>query len=299
MDKEFFGTALALMAAVISGFAIPLNKIFVVDLDPAVFTAIRALVIGLVFLTISFLRKDVSLRSIRKMPLGYLLAIGIIGGGVAFLMYFTGLQLTTAGRAAFLQKTLPIYATVFAFFLLKERIKKKQLYALLVMLAGAFAMLLTQVTPSVFWSDPSLGDALVLGATVLWALENVLAKKAMLKESNLVVSFARMFFGSLVLFAAVVLMNKTATIFTLTGQQAMNLMMSTGILFGYVLFWYWSLKYINVSKASGLLLVAPVISLLLGVFFLGEPAPLLQLAASALILAGAVFMASVRSEFSN
>jgi len=49
MNKEVLGTTLALITAIISGFAIPINKVFVVDMDPMIFTAIRALVIGIIF----------------------------------------------------------------------------------------------------------------------------------------------------------------------------------------------------------------------------------------------------------
>jgi len=67
------------------------------------------------------------------------------------------------------------------------------------------------------------------------------------------------------------------------------------MLFGYVLFWYMSIHYIRVSKAATLLLLAPVISLLAGVFLLGESAPIIQLVGSALILLGAWFVVNIKS----
>ena len=61
-----------------------------------------------------------------------------------------------------------------------------------------------------------------------------------------------------------------------------------------MLFWYWSIKHINVSKASALLLVAPVVSLITGAVLLGEPIPLIQLIGSALILIGAYFLVGIK-----
>ena len=52
MKKENLGTILAIMTAIVSGIAIPVNKIFVVDLDPMIFTALRALIIGIIFLSL-------------------------------------------------------------------------------------------------------------------------------------------------------------------------------------------------------------------------------------------------------
>jgi drug/metabolite transporter (DMT)-like permease len=295
-NKELFGTILALFAAVISGFAIPLNKVFVVDIDPAVFTAVRAVIIGLVFLLISFATHGMN-RKLLKHDWKYLALIAVIGGALAFLLFFTGLKFTTAGRAAFLQKTLPIYAALFAFFFLKERISRKQVYALVLMLAGLVVIFAAQINPAELWMDPQLGDMLVIGATVLWALENVFAKKVISKgSSNFIVSFARMFFGGLILFGAVILTGKMGALFALTIQQWNNIFVSTIVLFGYVLFWYWSLRHINVSKAAILLLVAPVISLVIGRVWLNEPLPAVQLFGSALILIGAYFVANLRSE---
>lgn len=306
LSRETLGTILALCTAVISGFAIPVNKVFVAGLDPAVFTATRALIIGIIFLFLSFWQRRWKFwvfRGFRKFPgvsWKYLLAIGVIGGGFAFLAYFTGLSFTTAGRAAFLHKTLPIYVSIFAVIFLKERVSRRQWYALLVMLIGAVLIYFAQIPPHVLWANPGLGDLLVIGATILWALENTIARKAMIKgESNLVVSFARMFIGALVLFSAVILLGRVDALLALSAQQVVNLLISSAILFGYIFTWYWAIKLINVSKASALLLIAPAISLALGMAWMGEPASFLQLFGSVLILIGAWVVIRVRSEFTT
>jgi len=300
MRKETLGTILALLTAFISGLAIPANKLFVVNLDPTVFTAIRALFIGIIFFVFASFQSKSKQKKFKKVPWGYLLAIALIGGSFAFLLFFSGLRLTTGGRAAFFHKTLPFYITIFAFLFLKEKVSQKQALALVIMLIGCALIYYSKISPSGFWSDPSLGDLLVVGATVLWAIENTIARKVMIKgESNLVVSFARMFIGGIILFAIVILQDKMDLLFALTTQQIVNITVSIAILFGYVLGWYWSIKLINVSKASTLLLLAPVISLILGVMIFSEPIPNLQLLGSALILIGAYVVINVRSEFST
>lgn len=298
-NKELFGTILALLTAVISGFAIPVNKIFVVDLDPTVFTAVRAIIIGIIFLLLSFATRGFSKENL-KANWKYLLLIAVIGGALAFLLFFTGLKFTTGGRAAFLHKTLPLYVAIFAFILLRERIPKKQIYALIIMLIGTVVLFSAQINPAELWMNPQWGDMLVIGATILWALENVIARKAMINgERNFVVSFARMFFGGVILFGVVSLTGKFDLLLLLTAQQWTNIFISTGILFGYVLFWYWSIRYINVSKASTLLLLAPVVSLTLGVWWFNEPIPAVQLLGSALILIGAYFVVGIKSRFAT
>jgi len=299
MKKETFGTFLAIVTALFSGLAIPMNKIFVVDLDPTVFTAIRGLIIGIIFYII-FLFEGKSVSKKSKIHWKYLLYIAIIGGSFAFLLFFTGLKLTTAGRGAFLHKTLPLYVTILAFIFLREKINKKQILALFFMLLGAIFIYFNQIEPAEFWLNPSLGDLLIIGATILWAIESVIAKKAMINgDSNYIVSFARMFIGAIILFAIIILQDKMNILFSLTLQQVINIAVSTAILFGYVFCWYYSIKMINVSKASTLLLLTPIISLILGILIFNEPTPVLQLLGSALILIGAYIVVKIRSEFTT
>jgi drug/metabolite transporter (DMT)-like permease len=283
----------------ISGFAIPLNKIFVVGIEPTVFTAVRALIIGLVFVMIAGFQHGFDCRKIKQLrkqvPWKSMIGIGVLGGGLAFLMFFTGLPMTTAGRAAFLHKTLPVWAGIFGAYFLKERIPRKHWYALVIMLVGAFLIYFARIPPSAWWSNPGLGDLLVIGATMLWAAENTIARKVMREgQSNIVVSFSRMFIGSLLLFGIIGITGKIDVLLSLSGDQVANLFLSTAILFGYVFFWYWSLKHIDLSKASALLLLAPVVSLVLGIWWFGEPFPLAQMIGSVLILIGAWFVIQMK-----
>ncbi|MDP2926046.1 MAG: DMT family transporter [Nanoarchaeota archaeon] len=291
--NEIRGTLLVLLTAMISGVSIVVNKFFVVKIDPLIFTALRALFIGLIFLIISlYVSKINKQKKINRVSWKYLILIGIIGGGLAFWLFFTGLKITTAGRAAFLHKTLPIYAVILAVIFLKEKITKKQLIAMLIMLFGLILIELTNVS-----YDIRIGDLLVLGATFLWAIENTISKKVMLeKESNWVVTFSRMFFGSLVLFAIIFIIGKANLIFSLNSQQIIYIIISGALLFLYVLTWYWGLKYINLSKASTILLIAPVISLILGFLWLNEQVFILQIIGSILILIGAFVIARIKSE---
>ena len=247
---------------------------------------------------LSFIFGSWKLKENKKINWIYLLIIGIIGGGFAFLLFFNGLKLTSAGRAGFFHKTLPLYVTVLAFFFLKEKINIKQTMALLLMIVGTLVMVSSQIPFGEMWLNPQTGDLLVIGATILWAIENVVAKKAMIKgEHNFVVSFARMFFGGVVLFGIALITNKIGILVELSSIQWMYILISTLMLFGYVLTYYWAIRYINVSKAASILLISPVITLIAGMFLLGEPAPLLQLIGSAIILIGAYFIINVRSEF--
>jgi drug/metabolite transporter (DMT)-like permease len=289
MNKENIGTSFAIITALVSGVAIVANKFFLVSLDPTLFTALRTFFVGIGFFIISFYKNRLSLNNFNKVSWKVLLSIGIVAG-FGFLSFFNGLKLTTAGRAAFLHKLLPLFITVLAFIFLKEKIKRRQVYAMLVMILGAYL-----ISYSAISFDIALGDLLVIVATILFAAENIISKYAMInKESNFVVSFCRMFFASLVLFSIVFLIGKFDQLLLLTYEQVIYTVISVSLLFLYVFFWYYSIRLIKVSKASTLLLVSPFISLFLSYVFLGETLLELQIMGSILILLGAFIVSRTK-----
>jgi drug/metabolite transporter (DMT)-like permease len=96
--------------------------------------------------------------------------------------------------------------------------------------------------------------------------------------------------GGLILTGAGVLTGKIGAVLTLTGTQWVNLAVSTTLLFAFVLCYYGALKLIPASQAAAFLLLAPAISLLIGVAALGEPAPALQVIGSGVVLFGAYLL---------
>jgi drug/metabolite transporter (DMT)-like permease len=290
--RELFGVLLAILTAIVSGVSIVANRLFIIKIDPFVFTTIRSFFIGLVFLVISFFACNFKIKKFRKVSWWTLVLIGIIGGSAPFLLFFIGLKETTAGRAAFLQKTLPLYATLLAFFFLKEKITKAHVLAMLSMIVGVYLIESANIPLGI-----RIGDLLVLGAALLWAVESTISKKAMLdNESNWVITFSRMFFGSLILFSIIAIMGKADMLFSLNKQQIIYIIISTLLLLFYVLFWYWGLRFINLSKASIILLIAPLISLILGHIWLRERIFELQLLGSTLVLIGAFLILRTKSE---
>ena len=290
--RELFGVLLAILTAIVSGVSIVANRLFIIKIDPFVFTTIRSFFIGLVFLVISFFACNFKIKKFRKVSWWTLVLIGIIGGSAPFLLFFIGLKETTAGRAAFLQKTLPLYATLLAFFFLKEKITKAHVLAMLSMIVGVYLIESANIPLGI-----RIGDLLVLGAALLWAVESTISKKAMLdNESNWVITFSRMFFGSLILFSIIAIMGKADMLFSLNKQQIIYIIISTLLLLFYVLFLYWGLRFINLSKASIILLIAPLISLILGHIWLRERIFELQLLGSTLVLIGAFLILRTKSE---
>ena len=131
MNKENIGTLFALITALVSGFSIVANKSFLISLDPTMFTAVRTFFVGIGFFLISFYKNRLSLNNFNKVSWKVLIPIGIVAG-FGFLAFFNGLKLTTAGRAAFLHKLLPLFVTILAFVFLFESFISHTVFSIII-----------------------------------------------------------------------------------------------------------------------------------------------------------------------
>src|SRR3989344_4915848 len=189
------GIYLALAAAIISGFSIFLNKFAVAAVEqPLVFTAVRNTIVGIFILTILLaLKKWKDVKKLRIKEVRYLLLIGIIGGSLPFYLFFTGLSQIPAVNAAIIQKTLIIWVAILAIQFLKEKMSKMQILGVITLFVGNL------VVGGFKGFSFSKGEFFVLLATILWGVENVIAKKALKNIDADLVTAARMGIGSLIL----------------------------------------------------------------------------------------------------
>ena len=100
-----------------------------------------------------------------------LLAVGVVGGSVPFVLFFVGLAQTKAPQAAFLQKTLVLWVAILAVVTLKERLRPVHWIAIALLLAGQWWL----GGGAAFALDS--GGLLILIATLLWSAEAVLAAR--------------------------------------------------------------------------------------------------------------------------
>jgi len=257
------GIYLAFATAFISGFAVFFNK-FVMSFwaNSSVFITAKNLVVAFLLVSLILLVKKVGeLKRLSKKQWLKLVIIGFIGGSVPFLLFFKGLSLTSATNAAFIHKTLFIWVAFLAIPFLKEKISSLQFLALGILFAGVYLF----ISPAQF--HLGVGEILALSATVMWAVENVIAKKVLKDISSLTVAWARMFFGSLFLLAFLVFSGNISSLMMYSWPQTGWLFFSGLILLGYVITWYSALKHAPATVvASVLVLAAPITALLNSIF---------------------------------
>ncbi len=282
------GIYLVFITALISGFSVFLNK-FAVSAwsNSSVFATAKNLIVAVFLISFIFLLKKLpELKKLSRKQWFLLALIGLIGGSVSFILFFKGLSLASAANAAFIHKTLFIWVALMAIPFLKEKISSLQFLALGIILAGVY--LLKPFGSFHF----GYGEFLILLATLLWAVENIVAKIILKDVSSLVVACGRMFFGSLFLLAYLAISGSAGQLFIFSGVKILWLAISGIMLFGYVISWYSALKLAPVTAVSAILVVAAPITLLLDSIFIthrffGLPIiPIIMIVAGSLIFAG-------------
>jgi len=259
------GLLLILLTAIISGFSVFINKFGVIIVNPYIFTGLKNIIVALLAITWLLMMKDWKiLKKLQKNQWLMLLGIGLIGGSVPFLLFFKGLSITSGVQAAFIHKTMFIYIIVLAAIFLKEKISKNFL------IAGLGLFLANILILKIFPSSFGLGDFLILSATIFWALENVLSKYLLKDLSAQIVIWGRMFFGSFFIIIFWLITGQAHLVNSLNLEQIGWVMITSVFLFGYVSTWYIGLKYVKVSEAAVVLLLASPITVFLSLIFFNE-----------------------------
>lgn len=252
------GIYFALLAAFISGLSIFFNKFAVAAIKPPlVFTTFKNLGVGL--LIVSFILSTGKWKQIgrlSKKELIYLVLIGLIGGALPFYLFFTGLSHVPAINAAIIQKTLVVWVGLLAIPLLKEKLSWGQIGAIVLLFVSNF------VIGGFERFQFSQGELFILLATILWAIENVIAKKVLPGVDPDIVVTARMGLGSLLLLGASFIVAPKA-LFTITSLAPMQYFwLSVSIIFltAYVSFWYRALKHDGAITVTAILVSSTLVT---------------------------------------
>lgn len=259
-----FATILALSAAAISGVNNFLTKIAVTSVkDPIVYTTLKNTLVAVFLLGIILgIKKFAEIANLKKKQFLNLIAIGVIGGSIPFALYFIGLSQTSALNASLIHKTLFLWVALLAIITLKERLSPLQWIGVLI----------------IFWANLMVGgftgfkynsgELMILAATIFWAIETILAKNILKDISSTTVASARMILGSLILWLIVFWKGGGGAVLELNSIQWSWTILTSILLFGYVLTWYTALKYAPASYVATILVPATLITNFLSALFI-------------------------------
>jgi drug/metabolite transporter (DMT)-like permease len=243
------GLALAAVTALVSGVSVFVNATAVREFDdPVVFTTVKNAVAAVFLLTMAMaMVRGRWIPERRALP--GLLVLGIIGGSVPFVLFFSGLAEATAPGAAVIHKTLFVWVAVLAVIFLRERLGGLQIAALAVLLVS---QLLIQTPTGVGWG---IGETMIAAATGFWAVEVVVAKRILGSVASPVAAAARMAIGLILLIAFVGATGGLAQIGSLSLDQWMWALITGLLLTAYVASWYAALQRAPASAVTAVLTI--------------------------------------------
>ena len=278
------GILLALATALISGFSVFLNSYGVKAFgNPTAYTTGKNVVSALVL--VAFVSIGHGARSGVRLtrPRGpgqwaAIVAIGVFGGSVPFVLFFEGLSRASSPQAAFLHKTLVLWVAVVAFAFLAERLQWGHWLAIGALIVGQVGLL---------GVPDSIGtpEAMILAATLMWAVEVVVAKRLLASLSSWTLGVARMGLGSVALIGWVAIRGDLGLLTSMDSGQLGWVLLTGLLLAGYVGTWFAALQRARAVDVTSVLVLAVPITAALDSLVHGTPlAP--QLGWLAVLLAG-------------
>jgi drug/metabolite transporter (DMT)-like permease len=182
----------------------------------------------------------------------------VIGGSVPFVLFFEGLARAEATQAAFIQKTLVVWVSLLAVPLLKERFRTPHALAIVLLLVGQ-AWLAGRAGKVAFGS----GEAMILGATLLWSVEVVYVKHLLAALTPRTLAAARMGVGTVLLVGWVAVTGKIGQLTGLDLQQWRWIVLTGLLLTAYVATWYAALARAQAVDVTAVLVFGVVVTALL------------------------------------
>lgn len=289
--KSNKGINYATLTALVSGVSIFLNKFAVAVVKPPIyFTGTKNLAVGIMLLGfILVTRKWRLLLRLSSKELTILLSIAVIGGTIPFYLFFTGLATVSALTAGFLQKTLVIWIAFMAVSIFKEKMSMYHYLGIGLIIIGNF---ITVGTSSFVFST---GEWMILGSSFFWAIEYVIAKKALESLDPDLVSFFRLGIGSLLLLGAGYF-SGAGYVINYSLESYLWLFLTAILLLVYVSLWYRALKFAPVITVAVILSLSTIVTSFLSAIFVSQSISTLVTAQNALVTAGAgVFMLAIYS----
>lgn len=284
------GIIFALMTAVISGISVFYNKLVLnTGVDPLILNIFKNGGVTIVLSLIIFsLPNRINLRALSSTQWRKLIILGVIGGSLPFVLFFTGLSRIPAVNANFIHKTLFVWVALLAIPLLSENLNIGQVIGYLIIASSNFAI------GGFSGFSGSMGEILVLAATILWSVENIIAKIILRDIDATVAAWGRMFFGVIMLLLIALFQNKSVLLLQLSPSQLLPIFGSVIFLTGYVLTWYHALKYAPATVVASVLILATPITNILTVIFITHSFPSMVVSNILLSVIGVLIIALFR-----
>jgi drug/metabolite transporter (DMT)-like permease len=242
--------------------------------------AIFAVLTAAVYLLIT--RKSPLKVTSRQLP--PLIYIAIVGTLVADFLYYIALTQVPVINAVILGHLQTIFIIVLAFFFLKsDKLTMFDYLGIGVLILSAVLVTTKTVENLLSLRFGTIGDLIVLSATIAWATASIVMKKYINTMNAGIITFYRFIFASLffALYLGVTSSLGIANIY----QVLIGVIIGIG-----TILYYEGLKRLKAAQVSALELSTPFFAAILGFFILNETVTLMQIGGISLLFVGVYFI---------
>ncbi|MGE6600344.1 DMT family transporter [Lysinibacillus fusiformis] len=263
---------LMLVTSLLWGGNFVVAKTLVAHASPMTLTTVRWFIAVIVLVPLVWWKEKKLVPP--KQAIVPLLLMGVTGVALFNIFQFLALELTTSTNAGLISTMNTISIALFSFVLLKEKITKWQLSAMVLSLFGVVLVLSKGDWQLLLDFQLNTGDLWMLAAVCVWGLYSVCSKWAMQTASPLMATLYAGVFGVLLLLPF------TSADFTFTNVNTSFIlsMLYTGIISTVVCMVFWNIGVQKLgATTSGIFLnFNPIFTALLAYLFIGENMSWLQ-----------------------
>lgn len=220
-----------------------------------------------------------------------LFGLGFLGYFLYQFCFIVGVDHTTAGSAALIMASSPLWTAVFGHFFQFDFLRRSAWTGLIITLVGA-AVIVVGSSQVVDFSDATfLGNTLMMAAAVFWGAYTAFNKPMSRHVSPVGISFLGLFFALPFLYALGLPYFETVQWDQVDAWIWIAILFSGGLSTGIaVVLWNTAVKNVGPTHTAVYGNLVPVVALFSGMLFLGETITVAQIGGGGLILGGLVVM---------
>ncbi|WP_149402856.1 DMT family transporter [Dictyobacter arantiisoli] len=284
------GIALTLATACMFGLGTVLGKLATASLHPLLVTFLNFLLGGILLLLFLSMRR-ISLRTnLKRDDWMNVLLVSVLGTALPACCVIIGLGLTSAIKAGFLLQFQGISSILFAVIFLHEKLNRKQIAGILLLLLGSALVVIKNMQTSV-WGSLNIGDGLVLLGALGFGYAILPSKQLAPKIDSLPLIVWKLLISALVVLP--ILATRQAVIPPHI-SSALYWIMPIYIISNFCIAYVTqqeSLKYLQGWEAATVMQSMPIFSTIFAILLLGDSLSLLQISGGMIALAGGCVVA--------
>jgi drug/metabolite transporter (DMT)-like permease len=253
------------------------GKLLGEGISPFAITAWRFLIGGAVILPFAVaqgLKDKVKLTVSSILTLG---ALGILNVVVSMLLLQLAIYYGKASLTAIIVSMNPLFVSLFAFIIIKEKLTRYQLYSLALGFAGLVVIVLGEQDLSLgSFENLPLGITFAVLAGITFALYTVLTKRAVSMYGNRIANSASFLIGGAVLTGLNLIIGKSMLFEPIARNIILILYLGiivTGVAY---LLYFEGMKELSAARASVYFFLKPALASILAYIFLAEHLSLIQ-----------------------